>query len=491
MALQLPADWSSYSPSEKIQYFNANSISESELKAAGVPSSDLSWMKDNGYTGKAKQTYTSTLPEVTYQTGAGDAPETVSQTKQETDYVNSKWNEIAAQAMGEPVYVYTGNMVNTGDGYENETVLNPAVAAKVQQLKSSGFDIVGGADNLNSSFQTYSLVNPQGQSVADWSESGSMKNLLKGVAPVVLAALTAGGAGGLLGSTVAPTASTALQGAIGGGLLGAGGAALTDNNILQGALLGGVGGYAAGGGFSDADALRAAQDADIAGGMVPEFGTNTAYDSFMSGAMTPAAQSAIEAQINQAAGMDNIDVGGGWSPATGGVDLSMGPQTAEQLGQGFQDYMAQSGYYPTGEVPEMVITANKPTSMTTPGSVWDVPSSIPDSVVTAPDQISTMDQITNPGFSSPLPALAGAGLTGSQIANLVKAGVTLAGLTGSTNVLGSPSGSTPFTAPTQTPPAYTSDYYQQLQKYYDTYMPQAPRDVTTPLQQWYSSKYGA
>jgi hypothetical protein len=58
-------------------------------------------------------------------------------------------------------------------------------------------------------------------------------------------------------------------------------------------------------------------------------------------------------------------------------------------------------------------------------------------------------------------------------------------------VLGSPSGSTPFTAPTQTPPAYTSDYYQQLQKYYDTYMPQAPRDVTTPLQQWYSSKYGA
>jgi hypothetical protein len=250
-----------------------------------------------------------------------------------------------------------------------------------------------------------------------------MKNLLKGVAPIALSALTAGGAGGLLGSTIAPTASTALQGAVGGGLLGAGGAALTDNNILQGALLGGVGGYAAGGGFSDADALRSAQDADIAGGMVPEFGTNAAYDSFMSGAMTPAAQSAIEAQINQAAGMDNIDVGGGWSPATGGVDLSMGPQTAEQLGQGFQDYMAQSGYLPTGEVPEMVITANKPTSMTTPGSVWNVPSSIPDNVITTPDQISTMDQITNPGFSSPLPALAGAGLTGSQIANLVKAGI--------------------------------------------------------------------
>ncbi len=518
--------------------------------------------------------YVNNLPAVTYQTGAGDAPETVNRTQEEISYINGKWNELAAQAMGQPLYIYTGNMVNTGDGDVNETILNPAVTAKVKELKDAGFDIVGGSDNLNSTFQTYSLVNPQGQSVSDWSESGSMKNVLKGVAPIALAALTAGGAGGLLGSTIAPTASTALQGAIGGGLLGAGGAAITGNDILKGALWGGVGGYASGGGFNDSTALQAAQDADIAGGMIPEFGTTSAYDSFMSGAMTPAAQSAIEAQINQAAGMDNIDVGGGWSPATGGVNLPtglqttdqlsqslqdwmskvgsqpvnevpemvitadrpniVGPQTAEQLGQGFQDYMAQSGYFPVSEIPEMVITADRPVSvgpqtpeqlgqgfadymanagyfpvsdvpemvvtadrptMTTPKDVWDVPSSIPDTVITTPDQISTMDQITNPEFSNPLPAVAaaatGTGLTTSQIANLIKAGVSIAGLAGAGGMLTSPSSSTPFTAPTQTPPTYTSDYYQQLQKYYDTYMPAVPRDVTTPLQQWYSSKYGA
>jgi hypothetical protein len=89
-------------------------------------------------------------------------------------------------------------------------------------------------------------------------------------------------------------------------------------------------------------------------------------------------------------------------------------------------------------------------------------------------------------------AAAGSGLTQAQIANLVKAGISLGGLTAGVGAVanqGSPS--KPFVAPTQQMPAYTSDYYNQLQQYYNAYLPQTPKDVVAPLQQWYNSSYGA
>ena len=45
--------------------------------------------------------------------------------------------------------------------------------------------------------------------------------------------------------------------------------------------------------------------------------------------------------------------------------------------------------------------------------------------------------------------------------------------------------------PTQGAPTNTPEYYQAIQQFYNTYMPEVPRDVATPLQQWYDSKYGA
>lgn len=57
--------------------------------------------------------------------------------------------------------------------------------------------------------------------------------------------------------------------------------------------------------------------ADIAGGLDPKYGSNTAYDKFMQEAMTPEAIAAIEADIVGASrGPDNRDIGGGWSPAS-------------------------------------------------------------------------------------------------------------------------------------------------------------------------------
>lgn len=42
-----------------------------------------------------------------------------------------------------------------------------------------------------------------------------------------------------------------------------------------------------------------------------------------------------------------------------------------------------------------------------------------------------------------------------------------------------------------TTPQYGDDYYAAVQRYYNAYMPETPRNVAGPLQQWYENKYGA
>lgn len=51
--VNLPAGWESYTPAQKIQFFNAQGLDPNELKAAGVAQSDIDWMKTQGYTGVA------------------------------------------------------------------------------------------------------------------------------------------------------------------------------------------------------------------------------------------------------------------------------------------------------------------------------------------------------------------------------------------------------------------------------------------------------
>lgn len=46
----LPSNWGSYGAKQKIDYYNVNNITTSQLKAAGVSDADLGWMSQNGYT---------------------------------------------------------------------------------------------------------------------------------------------------------------------------------------------------------------------------------------------------------------------------------------------------------------------------------------------------------------------------------------------------------------------------------------------------------
>lgn len=86
------------------------------------------------------------------------------------------------------------------------------------------------------------------------------------------------------------------------------------------------------------------------------------------------------------------------------------------------------------------------------------------------------------------------GLTASQIANLAKAGISVAGLLGAGNALSNMGGNvttpTGVSIPTQGMPQYSQDYYTQLQNTYNQIMPGVPRDVVSNLASWYGSGGG-
>ena len=89
-------------------------------------------------------------------------------------------------------------------------------------------------------------------------------------------------------------------------------------------------------------------------------------------------------------------------------------------------------------------------------------------------------------------AAGGTGLTAAQIANLAKAGISIAGLTAGANALtntGNTSTATPITYSGGGAGGYSPDYFSQVQSTYNQLMPGVPRDVASPLQQWYSTEF--
>ena len=87
-----------------------------------------------------------------------------------------------------------------------------------------------------------------------------------------------------------------------------------------------------------------------------------------------------------------------------------------------------------------------------------------------------------------------AGLTAAQIANLAKAGINVAGLLGATNAISNIGGNntstaTPITYSGGGAGGYSPEYFSQLQSNYNSLMPNVPRDVASPLQNWYSTEF--
>lgn len=83
------------------------------------------------------------------------------------------------------------------------------------------------------------------------------------------------------------------------------------------------------------------------------------------------------------------------------------------------------------------------------------------------------------------------GLTDEQMVNLLKAGLGLFGTLGATSALTNRGTTNPVGLPTQMPPMYTDDYFTKVQQNYNQLLPAVPRDVASPLRDWYLSQYGA
>lgn len=309
--------------------------------------------------------------------------------------------------------------------------------------------------------------------------------------------------------------STIAAGALGGGLFGAGTAALTGTSILKGALMGAAGG-AAGEYFrnpvtgevstvqTEGSIPFTNADYSLANGVGPQGldtmggaqglqpGTSANLPSMEGGQgitlnLGPASTSLSNA-LATFGGMNpaNLDAMGGaqgltyQTPTglvtqgglipTGGMTGNnsvigeTGVNTAFNIGNGIGDTLAgiDTGVYnPSGGMLSSTVTG-----FNTDGT--------PVTKTTPTDTGSILDKLT-PG----------------QIANIVAGVGGLVGGAGVVNALSGGGNVGVGALPTQGVPLNTADYYRTIQQNYNRLLPAVPRDVATPLAQWYNSKYGA
>ena len=331
----------------------------------------------------------------------------------------------------------------------------------------------------------------------DWDQYGGLVLTAAGMLGAPYLSGLIGGATGLTGASLA-----AATGATIGGV----GAGLTGGDVLKGALLGGAGGYLTGslsgsGPSTDLGMNSQLTPAAIESGLgTPGYGFNASASS--SGLFNPAligagayTQTSYPYDMADFLAADTLQLQGQVGnnlPAieqnlvASGVDPLVAADVANQvaLNPGISQYDLTN-----------YINTNFGG-----GNIYDVGTSVGNTTATQsdysnegrnyPTTVSTQGTGGSPVNASTA-AAAGAGLTASQISNLVKAGLSLGGIAGASGMLGGGSGMGIGALPAQNVPTNTPEYYQAIQQYYNTYMPEVPRDVATPLQQWYDSKYGA
>ena len=379
------------------------------------------------------------------------------------------------------------------DGEGGERTFTETQLVSKSTGKPINYNTNSGGLKLNYNIQTL----PDGTvvPVATKRESDWMKFREGVLKPGVAIALSTLGAP-VIGAALAPGAGLAAQGALGGAIAGTGSAALTGGDLLQGALLGGAGGYLRGAASVPAqDSIyslaNGTPNLDYMGGGQGLTSTGAANLPSMGGAQG----------LQILAGVPSETLAGALS-TFGGVN----PAIIEGMGLGSGiSYVTPSGIV-TGNGTiiggDVISELGKNTGFNLPG--WlneNVGAGIGDTLaqvntgvnsglfsgVTPPDSTSTTTQkdVTTSGSST--------GLSPSQVASLIKAGVGLVGATGAVSAATNAGGGTgtPMQAPTQGVPTNDPNYYNQLQQYYNAYLPQTPRDVVTPLQQWYNSSYGA
>jgi hypothetical protein len=210
------------------------------------------------------------------------------------------------------------------------------------------------------------------------------------------------------------------------------------------------------------------------------------------------------------------------APAVGNVQTTtvegtkIQPDTSGQTVASVVPALVAAAATPTATAPLQTTTVEG-TKVTQPSSMAEVGGAIIPSltaaVPSATEQVqvtgtkATTPDITVPALSAALPAIPAAVkatlpepvkpkeeslFKPSDILKLLTllGGTAAAGAAGAGTI---PVGSIPpsDTMLGSTTPQFGPDYYAAVQQYYNAYMPETPRNVAGPLQQWYENKYGA
>jgi len=315
---------------------------------------------------------------------------------------------------------------------------------------------------------------------------------------------------GLGNALLGAGANQVAAGALGGGLLGGGLAAVTGQDVLKGALTGGIGGAIAGY-FSpstgEITATPTAADSVPFTGADYSLATGTQFnpDTYMGGAQ--GLQAGTSANLANMGGAQGITLNLGPASTTLANALStfggMNPANLNSMGGG-QGLTYQT---PTGLVTEGALIPtggstgnNNVIGETGINTAYNIGNGIGnnlaavDTGVYNPSGGMLSSTVTgfNPDGTPTTKAPTGSvldNLTPTQIANIIAGVGGLVGGAAITSGGGSRGGVGAL--PTQGVPLNTADYYNAIQQNYNRLLPAVPRDVATPLAQWYNSTYGA
>lgn len=340
-------------------------------------------------------------------------------------------------------------------------------------------------------------LNEQGQPV--FYTTGASSSDLGSIAPLLAI-------GGMIAAPWLSTQIGALTGLTGAGLSAATGATLGGatglltggdlGDIAKGALLGGAGGYIGGSiseGLSGSDFAGTGSNlnmAQIESGLgTPGYGYNAGAAS--SGLFNPAVigsgaytQTSYPYDYADLAAADTLQLYGqvGANPAAieqnlvaTGVDPLVAADAANQV-------------ILNPSITQADLTNYLNTQYTGTGGIYDVNPAVTYPTSTLPGSGGLLNDV--PGYVKPTTTTPTTPTTTTpSTSDLLKLATTLGTLNAAGNI-GGGGGGAPVN-PTQGVPVNNPAYYQAIQQYYNTYMPNQPADVATPLQQWYSGAYKA
>lgn len=408
-----------------------------------------------------------------------------------------------------------------------EGINNPELADNYKNLLQGSYDKLVSygvspeeANNLTFGNASKSIAENYTR-VKTVEDTDSFTQGLKASLPVILSVIP--GVGTAIGSTLAAGANATVQAALGNAIVQGAIAEATGGDFLKGAASGAIGSLApvvsstiaeaAGGGMLGSaigQGLTSAGTAALLGGDATQAGligavTGAAnYVPPAEGLNSPLTMAQIESGLGtegygygaQAAssGLFNPAVigSGAYTQTSYPIDMAeLAAADAMQLmDQGIGIPAVEQNLVASGLDPLIAADLTQQISLNPNLTSMDLANNL---ISTYGSNIydTTIDQINEaaPKSTQPAPAPTSSDIPWGQIGKLLGGLFTM----GAANQMAQPSATvqqpmSPY-KPADTMPVYSPEYFQQVQQYYNTYLPTLPRDVATPLQDWYSSGY--